>query len=107
MLVRRLPMLLLASGGIIFALVRWKLHPRASLMTVIALVIFIIDALIYSIVLYFLPDLFRPMLTSAKMINWFYFFIYFFDDFVFALVIILLTGAAFSQRNLTAGNSNA
>ena len=100
-------MLLLASGGIIFALVRWKLHPRASLMTVIALVIFIIDAFVYSIVLYFLPDLFRPMLTSAKMINWLYFFIYFFDDFVFALVIILLTGAAFSQRNLTAYNSNA
>ena len=100
-------MLLLASGGIIFALVRWKLHPRASLMTVIALVIFIIDAFVYSIVLYFLPDLFRPMLTSAKMINWLYFFIYFFDDFVFALVIILLTGAAFSQRNLTAANSNA
>ena len=41
------------------------------------------------------------------MINWLYFFIYFFDDFVFALVIILLTGAAFSQRNLTAANSNA
>ena len=35
--VRRLPMLLLALGGIVFAFMRWRLHPRASVMTVVAL----------------------------------------------------------------------
>jgi hypothetical protein len=105
MLVRRLPMLLLAAGGIVFALLRWKRHPRVSLLTVIAFAVFLIDAFIFSIVLYVLPDIFRPMLVTAKMINWFYFFMYFFDDLVFALVIILLTVAAFSQRELTPADS--
>jgi hypothetical protein len=107
MLVRRLPMLLLAAGGIIFAVIRWKLHPRVSLLTVIALLIFLIDVFVYSIVLYYLPDLLRPTLTSAKMINWLYFFIYFFDDFVYALVIILLVTAAFSQRKSVPAGANA
>ena len=105
MLVRRLPMLLLAAGGIVFALLRWKRHPRVSLMTTVALGIFLIDAFVFSIVLYFLPDLFRPMLSTARMLNWFYFFMYFFDDFIFALIIILLTGAAFSKRGPTPADS--
>ena len=74
-------------------------------MTTIALGLLLIDAFVFSIVLYFLPDLFRPMLSTARMLNWFYFFMYFFDDFIFALIIILLTGAAFSKRELTPADS--
>jgi hypothetical protein len=98
MLVRRSPMLLLAIGGIVFALVRWKLHPRASLMTLIALVIFILDVIGFFIVSNVLPDLAHPMLTSVKAIDWFYFFMYFFDDFIYALVLVLLIAAAYTGR---------
>ena len=100
-------MLLLAAGGIVFALIRWKLHPRVSLMTVIALVLLVIDIFFYTTILYFLPDIFRPMNLSSKAVDWLFFFVYFFDDFVYALIIILLFMAAFSQRSATPANSNA
>ena len=92
-------MLLLAVGGIMFALVRWKVHPRASLVTTIALVVFIGNVFIYSIVLYFVPELLRPTLRSLSMTNWIYFVINFFDSVVLAVVIFLLTFAAFTERS--------
>ena len=98
MLARRLPMLLLALGGIIFAIVRWKLHPRASLMTLLALVIYLVEAFLLSVFLYYLPDMMHPMRLSSKAVDWLYFFVFFFEDFVPALIILLLVGAAFSQR---------
>ena len=98
-MVRRLPMLLLAVGGIIFALVRWKVHPRPSLITVIALVVFVINVFAYSLVLYFVPDLLRPMFRSAAMMGWVYFIINFADSVILAIVILLLTFAAFTQRS--------
>jgi hypothetical protein len=107
MLVRRLPILLLAVGGIVFALLRWKLQQRASLMTVIALVVFLIDAFAYSILLYLLADIFRPLHLSGTTLDWLYFFVYVLDDFVFAVVIVLLFLAAFSQRNTTTADANA
>jgi hypothetical protein len=98
MLVRRSPMLLLAIGGIVFALIRWKFSPRASLLTVIALVLFVLDLFGFFIVLNFLPDLTRSILKTSKQLDWFYFFLYFFDDFIYALVLILLITAAYTQR---------
>ena len=50
-------MLLLALGGIVFAMIRWKFHPRASILTVIALLLFVLDLLGFFIVLNFMPDL--------------------------------------------------
>jgi len=76
-------------------------------MTVIALVIFLIDAFAYSILLYLLPDIFRPLHLSSKAIDWLYFFVYVFDDFVYAVVIVLLFLAAFSQRKTTTADANA
>ncbi len=106
MLARRLPMLLLALGGSVFAIVRWKLHPRVSLMTVLALVIYLIEAFLFTIFLYYLPDLIRTTHLSAKAVDWLYFFVFFFEDFVPALIILLLVGAAFSQRNSPPATSN-
>lgn len=100
-------MLLLALGGIVFALIRWKRHPRVSLMTVIALVIYVIEAFLFSVFLYYLPDLIQATHFTSKAIDWLYFFIFFFEDFVPAIVIILLAGAAFSQRNSLPATSNA
>ena len=98
LLARRSPMLLLSLGGIIFAIVRWKRHPRVSLMTVLALAIYMFEGILFSMFLYWLPNLMSTMRLSRAAGDNFYFVLFFFEDFVFALVIILLVGAAFSGR---------
>lgn len=95
---RRLPMLLLAFGGIVFAIMRWKLHPRASLMTVVALAIYLVDMVVYTLILYWLPSLIEPMRMSPSASRWFYSVVYFIEDIVFAVTIILLVAAAFTDR---------
>ena len=95
---RRLPMVLLALGGIVFAIMRWKSHPRASLMTVVALGIYLVDMVVFTIILYWLPNLIDPMGLSPSSSRWFYSVVYFIEDIVFALTIILLVAAAFTER---------
>lgn len=95
---RRLPMLLLALGGIVFALMRWKLHPRASLMTIVALGIYLVDMVVYTMILYWLPSIVGPMRMSASVSRFFYSVVYFIEDIVFAVTIILLVAAAFANR---------
>jgi len=95
---RRLPMLLLALGGIIFAIMRWRLHPRASLMTVIALGIYLVDMVVYTLILYWLPSLVEPMRMSSSASRFFYSVVYFIEDIVFAVTLILLVAAAFANR---------
>ena len=98
MLVRRLPMLLLALGGSVFALLRWKVHPRASLMTVIALVIYLIEAVLFTVFIYYLPELTQSLRISGKATGWLYTLIFFCEDFVLAGVLLLLVAAAFTGR---------
>ncbi|MFY9620185.1 MAG: hypothetical protein WAQ99_10290 [Pyrinomonadaceae bacterium] len=95
---RRLPMLLLALGGIVFALMRWKLHPRASLMTVVALGIYLVDMVVYTLILYWLPSIVEPMQMSTSGSRFFYSVVYFIEDIVMAVTIILLVAAAFASR---------
>jgi hypothetical protein len=95
---RRLPMLLLALGGIVFAFMRWKLHPRASLMTVVALGIYLVDLVVYTLILYWLPSIVEPMRMSTSGSRFFYSVVYFIEDIVFAVTIILLVAAAFANR---------
>ncbi|HEY5839120.1 MAG TPA: hypothetical protein VIT19_08800 [Pyrinomonadaceae bacterium] len=102
--VRRLPMLLLAIGGIVFAFMRWKLHPRASLMTVVALGIYLVDMVVYTLLLYWLPSLVEPMRMSPSASRFFYSVVYFIEDIVFAVTLILLVAAAFANRKATPGS---
>ena len=95
---RRLPMLLLALGGIVFAIMRWKLHPRASLMTAVALGIYLVDMVVYTMILYWLPSLVEPMRLSTSASRFFYSVVYFIEDIVMAVTIILLVAAAFADR---------
>lgn len=95
---RRLPMLLLALGGIVFAIIRWKSYPRASLMTVVALAIYLVDMVVYTMILYWLPNLVEPMRMSASASRFFYSVVYFIEDIVMAVTIILLVAAAFADR---------
>ena len=103
---RRLPMLLLALGGIVFAIMRWKLHPRASLMTVVALGIYLVDMVVYTLILYWLPSLVEPMRMSASASRFFYSVVYFIEDIVMAVTIILLVAAAFANRKSRPGSKN-
>lgn len=102
--VRRLPMLLLALGGIVFAFMRWKLHPRASLMTVVALGIYLVDMVVYTLILYWLPSLVEPMRMSPSASRFFYSVVYFIEDIVFAVTILLLVAAAFTNRQSKPGS---
>jgi hypothetical protein len=95
---RRLPMLLLALGGIVFAIMRWKLHPRASLITVVALGIYLVDMVVYTMILYWLPSIVEPMRMSASASRFFYSVVYFIEDIVMAVTILLLVAAAFANR---------
>ena len=91
-------MLLLCVGGILFAIVRWKRHPRPSLMTVLSLLIYLVEGILFIAFLYWMPDLMFAMKLTPKVSAWLYTIIFFVEDFVFALVIILLVGAAYSGR---------
>jgi hypothetical protein len=97
-LARRLPMLLLCLTGIIFAVIRWKRHPRVSLMTLSALVIYLVEALVFIVFLYWVPDLMQTMRLSPSASGWAYSVIFFIEDFVFAAILLLLVGAAFTGR---------
>jgi len=101
---RRLPMLLLALGGIVFAFMRWKLHPRASLMTVVALGIYLVDMVVYTLILYWLPSIVEPMRMSASASRFFYSVVYFIEDIVMAVTILLLVAAAFANRESRPGS---
>ena len=103
---RRLPVLLLALGGIVFAFMRWKLHPRASLMTVVALGIFLVDMVVYTLILYWLPSIVQPMRMSASASRFFYSVVYFIEDIVFAVTIFLLVAAAFANRHSRPGSKS-
>jgi hypothetical protein len=100
-MVRRLPMLLVAGAGVIVAVVRWKIHPKASLMTLIALLIYFMEVVLYNIFLYYLPNLIEPLRLSASGMRWTYSMVYFCEDIVASVIIILLVAAAFAGRRVT------
>ena len=98
---RRLPMLIFAAGAILFALIRWKRNSRASLMTAVAFVIYLIDFVIFNAFLYWFPQLTESWHLSPSAGRWVDGIIFFIEDFVTAAIIILLTAAAFSGRKTT------
>lgn len=98
MMARRLPMLLIVLGGSVFAVLRWKRHPRVSLMTLIALLFYLIEVVAFIIFLYLLPDLMRAMHLSGKASGWFYTIVFFVEDFAFVAVLLLLVWAALTGR---------
>lgn len=98
-------MLLLCLGGVVFAIVRWKRHPRASLMTVLGLGLYFLEGFIYTGVLYGLPKLTDAMHLSYVQIGPIYTALYVLDDFAFAAVIILMVAAIFTGRRPATNNS--
>lgn len=101
MLLRRLPMLLVLVAGFIFSIVRWKRHPGVSLMTMIALALYVIEFIVYAAVLYWMPSLREALHMSDSSFGNLYIVIYVLDDFAYAAVIVLLVAAAMTGRRST------
>ena len=106
LLLSRLPIILLALVGIVFAIARWKRHSRVSLLTVFGLGLFLFQSLTFMFLYSFLPRLHNRGLTYAS-INHLYTFAQVCQDFLFAGVIVLLVAAAFSQRYSHVSNVEA
>ena len=105
MFARRIPMLLVTLGGIVVAIARWRRHPRVSLMTVLALALYWVEAFVFLCLRYWLPDLVEAWKLSGSTINVLLVVISLLDDFAFAVVIILLVAAAFSGRKPATANT--
>jgi hypothetical protein len=99
LLLKRSPLLLLLAGGTGFAIFRWKRHPRVSLMTVLALVICLVETVVFSILYYWFPRYLFSLRLSGQMIDTIESALLLTDDFLFAAVLILLVAAAFTGRN--------
>lgn len=95
---RRWPVLLLMLAGIVVAILRRKHHPRASLLTVSALVLFIVQSLAFGSVFFLLPRLHDSGFSYASINNLFL-LIEVCRDIVYAGVIGLLVCAVLSQRD--------
>ena len=91
-------MIVVALAAIVFAFVRWKSGPRAALITVITFLIYFIDMVLFTMFLYWFPQLTTSWRLSSSAREWMEWIIFFLEDFVTAAFIILLTAAAFVGR---------
>jgi hypothetical protein len=92
-------LLLVVLGGMGFAVARWKRHPRISLMTVLALGLYLITDLTFRILYHWLPDYLYQLHLTAQTISRIDSSLQVLDDFIYAAVLILLVAAAFTGRD--------
>jgi cbb3-type cytochrome oxidase subunit 3 len=104
LLLRRAVLLLVILGGIVFALGRWKRHPRVSLLTTIGLGLYLVESYAFAFLFHYLLRLFDTLHLSASNISMLDSGLQLADDFGFSVVLILLVAAAFSRRNRSATN---
>jgi predicted neutral ceramidase superfamily lipid hydrolase len=89
---RRTPLILVVLGGIIFAVVRWKRHPRVSLLTILGLAFFLMETTLFTFLTYAIVRWFLGGQVFSTVL-------YVVDDIAYAAVIILLVAAAFTGRS--------
>ena len=95
---RRWPVMLVVLAGLIFAIARWKRHPKASAFTVAGLLLFQFQSIAFSSLFYFLPRLALHGWTWAAIDN-LSIVIDVCHDLVFSIAIALLTAAIFTGRD--------
>ncbi len=105
LLLRRLPLVLFALAGILIALIRWKRHPKVSVLTILGMLLLSIQSLTFMFVYYLLPRLINWN-WSYTSINYLYTLAQVCQDVFFSVVIILLVVAAFSDRQLHLTDEN-
>jgi hypothetical protein len=96
LLLRKSPLFLVLIGGLIFAVIRWKRHRRTSLLASIGISVYLLSILVVSSTYYVVPGLLERMHIS--MATQVFTVIQIIDDLVYSGVLILLIGAAFSER---------
>ena len=95
-LLRKTPLILVLLGGLLFAIVRWKRHPRVSLLASIGLGFYIVEIFVVSAAYYFLPAfLERAGFSQSSSL---FTVIQVVDDIIYSGILILLVAAALSQR---------
>ncbi|HYH84404.1 MAG TPA: hypothetical protein VEX60_02915 [Pyrinomonadaceae bacterium] len=97
-LLMRLPTLLLFAAGVVFAIIRWKRHPKVSLLTLLGLCIWQIESFAFMFVRNRLPDWLRENGWDSESTITAYFAINLTQDFFYSIMLILLVAAALSQR---------
>ena len=89
--------MLVVMAGIVFAIVRWKRHPKVSSLTITGLVLFQLQSLTFSYIYYLLPRLETRGWTWTAIDN-LSIAVDLCHDIVFSAAIALLAAAAFSGR---------
>ena len=100
---RRWPVMLVVLAGIVFAIIRWKRHPKVSAFAIAGLLLFQIQSLAFSSMYYKLPELANRGWTWAAIDN-LSIAIDVCHDIFYALAIALLASAVFSSRNPQPGS---
>jgi len=95
-LLRKTPLILVLLGGLLFAIARWKRHPRVSLLALIGLGFYLVEIFVVTAVYYFLPALLER--AGFPQSSGLFTVIQVVDDIVYAGILILLIGAALGQR---------
>jgi len=105
-LLQRTPLLLVILVGIILSIARWKRHPKASLITLIALGFYLIKLFGFTAFNYWIPSLRESMNWSFAVLNNLFTVLHVLNDIGFAVVIVLLVAAAFANRAPEAATSS-
>lgn len=98
-LLRRTPMLLLCVIGIAVALIRWRVHPRVSLLVLIAMAMELFLSILFTFVFYGMGTF--AVRYGIENSWWLYTVLYFVQDILFSIVLILLIRAALIHRNVS------
>lgn len=105
-LLQRSPLLLVILVGLVLSIARWKRHPKASLLTVIALGFYVIKLFAFTALNYWIPSLRESMHWSYAAANNLYTVLHVVNDIGFAIVIVLLVAAAFVDRRPVAATNS-
>jgi hypothetical protein len=104
MFLQRSPAFLVVLIGIIFALVRWNRHPKVSLLTLLALLLYIAKFVVFTGLYYSVPELARH--ASYDLGTVLFGVLDVLNDVAAAVVIVLLVVAAFIKREPVAAINN-
>jgi hypothetical protein len=96
MFLQRSPAFLVVLIGIILALVRWRRHPRVSLVTILALLLYVFKFVAFTGLYYSVPYLTRHVAYDWGSVLFGVLDVL--NDVATAIVIILLVVAAFMKR---------
>ena len=97
-MLQRSPLLLVVLGGVVFAIVRWRRHPRISFLTLLGLMLYLLKVFIFAGLSYSIPQVRESLHWSYAIANNLYLALNVLSDLAFSGIRILLVAAAFAQR---------